>query len=95
MAIDTLYVFLQYIINNLVRDNGGLFLIDSYIAKALIGKINKKINADIPYPLPKNANHIEYLIPAGLKLGRGYGGYYLKSYSQYDVDNLVKALYVF
>lgn len=95
MAIDTLYVFLQYLTDRLVSYNGGLFLIDAYIAKALINKVNKTVHADIPYPLPKDADHIEYLIPGGLKLGRKSGDYYLKSYSVHDVDNLIKALFTF
>jgi hypothetical protein len=92
MALDTLYVFLQYIISNLQNNNGGVFLIEAHIAKLLIRKINNKVNANIPYPIPRDTGHIEYLIPGGAKLGRS-GDYYIKAYTTHDIPDLVKSIY--
>jgi len=92
MALDTLYIFLKYIISNLQNSNGGVFLIEAHIAKPLIRRINKKVNANIPYPIPRNTGHIEYLIPGGAKLGRN-GEYYIKAYTIHDIPDLVKVIY--
>ncbi len=92
MALDTLHIFLNYLIDTQHNSGDSVFLIDAYIARKLTHMVNKATNADIPYPIT-HGPHIEYLIPGGAKLGRSGGSYYIKTYSTEDIKNLIKTIY--
>ena len=84
--LNTLWMVLTY----LSGTGNAVILIDAYVAKAIITRVGR----NIPYPLPKDADHIEYLIPGGAKLGRqNKGGYYIKTYSDQDIKNLIKSIF--
>ena len=89
MAIDTLWVFLNFLID---RGSNSVNLIDSYIARRLIHMVNKKVGSEI-IPYPFTAPNIEYLLPGGGKLGRKVGGYYIKTYSDMDIKHLIERIY--
>ncbi len=93
MAMDTLWIFLKYIVDTQHNSGDSVFLIDAYITRKLIHMINKAINANIPYPISGLNDHIEYLIPGGAKLGRHTGSYYIKTYSTNDIKNLIKTIF--
>jgi len=87
--LNTLWMVLTYLAGTSTSNN-TVILIDAYVAKSLIACIGR----NIPYPLLKNAEHIEYLIPGGAKLGRqNKGGYYIKTYSDQDIKNLIKSIF--
>ena len=92
MAMDTLWVFLNYLVDTQHDSGNSVFLIDAYIARQLTHMVNKATNSDIPYPIT-HGPHIEYLIPGGAKLGRNDGSYYIKTYSTVDLKNLIKTIY--
>lgn len=93
MAIDTLWIVLMYLKDS-SNDNGGMFTIDSHVARQLINSVNRKSGFmyELPYPISRDGHH-EFLLPGGAKVGRYCGEYYVKSYSKFDISRLMTYLY--
>ncbi len=94
--LSTLFMVLTYL-SNTNHANGSVMLIEAYIARALIYRVNKDFDYGLQYPIAKPDGYLttpnEYLLPSGLKIGRGNSGYYLKSYNKYDIKHLMDAMY--
>lgn len=89
MAINTIYMVLMFLAARTKCDfQGGIILIDAFVARGIIEKANKRRGQGIPYPL-KNE---EWLLPGGAKIGK-YDRYYLKYYTEKDLTSLVKSLF--
>jgi len=92
--LNTLFVVLTYLQAN-TKPNGGVYYIEAH----LMGKLASMLNFmdylyDVPYPMrsPDSMSN-ERLIAGGLKVGRNLKGYYIKNYSDSDIQYLIDTLW--